>query len=193
MARRSTSAFAALTVVLASSCAAAATNAELCADPPPYESYRMSLTAVDARTGDVRWRHDDLPLYANLYTHLDGGDVIVSNGSSGQRFDVATGAEGARPPGTVPAPLTAGAVRSTDPVPPGLTLENALDGPVVAGAVDVVISGAAGEAHGELVGYDPADGTRRWSVPLDRPTHSPPLVSGDVVLITTGDSTPNCG
>jgi outer membrane protein assembly factor BamB len=152
----------------------------------------MTLLGVDAQTGHLRWKHDDLPLYANLYTHLDGPFVIVSNGGTGQSFAIDSGSAGPQPPGTVPIPLTAGATRSTDPVPSGVHLGNALDGPMVAGKTDVAISGADGKDSGVLVGYDPTTGTQRWSYPLDRPSHSPPLVSGDVVLVTTGDVPPTC-
>ena len=38
-----------------------------------------------------------------------------------------------------------------------------------------------------LIGYERATGKRVWSVTLDRSAHSVPLVSGDLVAVTTGD------
>lgn len=181
-------------LVVVAACSRSASNAEACADPPPPSDFHTSLFAVDAETGSLRWKQDGLALYANLYTHIEDGRVIVSNGRTGRSFDIAAGSEGAPPPGTVPVPLTAGATKSTGSVPSGLHPATALDGPVIAGATAVVVSGAGdGEHNGELVGYDEATGEQRWAFPLDRPSHSPPLVRDGVVLVTTGDRTPSCG
>ena len=135
----------------------------------------------------MRWEHTDLPLYANGYTHISGPLVVVSRGVSGETFDLRSGEGGPPPPSTIPTGTIA-VNRPGATLPADLRTVAIWDAAAVAGDDGVAFD--ASSANGELVGFDPDTGERRWTFALDRPSHSNLHLQDGIVVVSTGDTPP---
>ena len=161
------------------------------------------LLAVDASSGEVRWRtgtdasrpvvHEGVVYAADYPTGVVGYDLETGE----RRF-------GHEVPDTLALGVTAGAERlvvATDDGLAGMTYDGTVrwqfapdgllrDRGAVALADGVAYAGFRGEDDDWLVAVDAADGTERWrspAVPASEPQFAPPAVADGVVYVPERD------
>lgn len=180
---------------------------------PGPNLYTDSVVALDLRTGELRWyrqifEHDlfDRDHVLTMLVTTDEGTLLVSAGKGGVvvGHDLATGEERWRTPVGIHRndelielegpteiwPGTFGGVITPPAHAEGTVYVATLNAPTVLSPDEPTYIGSElGEAPGEVVAIDAADGTVRWATEVDGDPLGGTTVVGDLVFTATFQGT----
>jgi len=180
---------------------------------PGPNLYTNSVVALDLATGELRWYHQVVPhdLFDRdqvhvLFTEVDGRDVVVSAGKSGllvgldpddgtvlwerpvgeHRNDDLAELDGP----TEVAPGTYGGVLTPPSSADGVVYAAVVNAPTTLAPDEPAYFGATmGQADGEVVAVDAADGAVLWSTSVPGDPLGGTTVVGDLVVTVLLDGT----